>query len=88
MKTTTAPSESQTIPVVWAAYDLSQAVGRPVTDRTLAQAAGRMGVLTTDSLGRQAIPIDTYEAMKASYCSTGYYGPRRRGAPLRIKEVA
>ena len=62
------------------ADDLSQAVGRPVTDRTLGQAAERMGVTVRDNLGRVAIPIETYEQMKASYVSTGYYGPRRRGA--------
>jgi hypothetical protein len=84
---TRAPSEAETIPIAWASFDLSKALGRPVTDSALCAAAQRLGVIVTDSTGRQAIPIETYEAMKASYVSTGYYGPRRRGAPLRIKEV-
>jgi hypothetical protein len=87
MNTLTASSEAKTIPITWAAFELSKAVGRPVTDRTIAQAAGRLGALTTDNLGRQAIPIDTYEQMKASYVSTGYYSPRHRGAPFKTKEV-
>jgi hypothetical protein len=87
MNTLTAPSEAKTIPTVWAAFEISKACGRPVTDRAVSQAAGRLGVLTTDNLGRQAIPIGTFEAMKASYLSTGYYGPRRRG-PSTIKDVA
>jgi hypothetical protein len=44
-------------------------------------------VIVTDSTGRQAIPIESYQAMKASYVSTGYYGPRRRGPPFKTKEA-
>jgi hypothetical protein len=84
---TRAPSAAETIPIAWASFDLSKAVGRPVTDSALCSAAQRLGVIVTDSTGRQAIPIETYEQMKASYVRTGYYGPRRRGPPFKTKEA-
>jgi hypothetical protein len=83
----TGMSEVETIPVVWAAYDLSQAVGHPVTDRTLGNAAARMGVAVRDSTGRVAIPVAAYQAMKASYVTSGYYSARKRGAPFKVKEA-
>jgi hypothetical protein len=89
--TITAPSDTEIILLNWASFDLSQAAGRPITDSALSQAAGRLGVIVIDpATGRQALERAQYEQMKANYLSTGYYGPRRRGAPVPVvnKETA
>jgi hypothetical protein len=61
---------------------------RPLHPHTLRLAAKRLGILTLDDEGRQAVPRRSVALMREHYQRTGWVAPRRATSLAELVEAA